>query len=418
MNNIYVGTRIEHGDINRLMGTSISRMNEGLSKNLRSSVLKKGIKKTEQKKKLLFYSVDETLYQQLLKKDVDILVKVDGDELNKRLNEVNSRYPSRMDFDTSEKYKKELESEFENTVEVVGKDKNIRKKPVRKNDYLYKNTRIGKLIYETDGYKWSLGEVGDFFNYIFYKDYVKGFSFTDDPQSGEMETYEWNSSELITRNVFEKYKDTYRYLVKWSSGNNYSRVHLYENGDGEYSSSGGYSYDGFSNHSIIITTKPLTELYNEFRKLDTDIVEFCDYVMCNYCPYGFVGSFFDEYEPVRWNEVYDVIVKTFQPIQMKTQGEYSMDTPDREKVRDILLSNRGVNWMNLEFGLWIKNYILKEKVTKQNTLDFWFNDELFKMSRGIDENTSKETINEEYEKLVEMVSKNGRLEEVFNLFNP
>lgn len=153
MNNIYVGTRIEHDEINRLMGTSISRMNEGLSKKLRSSVLKRGIKKTEQRKKLLFYSVDETLYQQLLKKDVDILVKVDGDELKKRLNEVNSRYPGRMDYDTSEKYKKELESEFENTVEVVGEDKNIRKKPrkiVGKNPY-----RVGDWIFPTG---WSLND--------------------------------------------------------------------------------------------------------------------------------------------------------------------------------------------------------------------------------------------------------------------
>ena len=416
MNNIYVGTRIEHDEMNKLMGTSISRMNEGLSKNLRSSVLKKGIKKTEQRKKLLFYSVDETLYQQLLKKEVDILVKVDGDELKKRLSEVNSRYPRRMDYDTSKKYKKELESEFEKTVEVVGSDKNTRKKPVRKNDYLYKNTRIGKLIYETDGYKGSLGEVEDFFKYIFYKDYVKGFSFRYDPQSGDMKTYEWNSSELTTRNVFEKYQETYSYLIKWSRGDNYSRVHLYKHPDG-YRSSGGYSHDGFSNDSDIITTKPLTELYNEFRKLDTVIVNFCDYVMSNYCPYGFVGRFFYEYDPVNWDEVYDVIVNTFRPIQLRTQGEYSMDTPDREKVRDILLSKRGVDWMKLEFGLWIKNYVLKEEVTKQDILDFWFNDELFKLSRGINNNPPKEIITEEYEKMVEMVTENGRLEEVFNLFN-
>lgn len=153
MNNIYVGTRIEHDEMNKLMGTSISRMNEGLSKNLRSSVLKKGIKKTEQRKKLLFYSVDETLYQQLLKKEVDILVKVDGDELSKRLNEVNSRYPRRMDYDTSKKYKKELESEFEKTVEVVGSDKNTRKNPskiVGKNPY-----KVGDWIYPKG---WSLND--------------------------------------------------------------------------------------------------------------------------------------------------------------------------------------------------------------------------------------------------------------------
>lgn len=153
MKKIYVGTRIEHSEIDKLMGISISRMNEKLSKNLRSSVMNKGIKKTEQGKKLLFYSVDESIYQQLESSGIDILVKVDGDELSKRLREVNSRYPRRMDYTTSKKYKKELEKEFENSVEVVGKDKNIRNNPskvVGKNPY-----KVGDWIYPKG---WSLND--------------------------------------------------------------------------------------------------------------------------------------------------------------------------------------------------------------------------------------------------------------------
>lgn len=151
--NIYIGTRIEHREMNELVGTSISRLNEGLSKNLRSSVLKKGIKKTEQGQKLHFYLVDEVQYQKLTSETDLVLVKVDGDELGRKLQEVNSRYPRRMDYGTSIKYKSELEREFENSVEVVGKDKNIRVKPVKftgKNPY-----KVGDWI---SPFGWNLND--------------------------------------------------------------------------------------------------------------------------------------------------------------------------------------------------------------------------------------------------------------------
>jgi hypothetical protein len=153
MKSFYVGTRIDYSEMNLLLDTSISKMNESLSKKLRSSVLKKGIKKTEQGKKLLFYNVDEEQYNQLISKGINVLVKVDSDELTTKLRDVNSRYPSRMDSSTYMNYESEMEKQFMDTVEVVGKDENFRKstdKVTGKNPY-----KVGDWIRP---YGWNLND--------------------------------------------------------------------------------------------------------------------------------------------------------------------------------------------------------------------------------------------------------------------
>lgn len=418
-NKIYIGTRIEHSKMNELVGTSISRLNEGLSKNLRSSVLKKGIKKTEQGQKLHFYLVDEVQYQKLTSETDLVLVRVDGDELNRKLQEVNSRYPRRMDYGTSMKYKFELEREFENSVEVVGKDKNIRNKPT-KSDYLSGNSKLGKLIYNTDGYNWDLCEVEYFFNYLFHKNYVIGFSYRQDHSNHDLETYDWNNSLPITGDVFSKYEHSYRLLTKWSKLGGYGEMRCYlSDYNGDFTISNGLSYDGFSNDVSITTSKIITELYKEFKKYSENEIQVVRYVMGFYSPIGIYSEFFQK-QDLTWDECVDVYRNIFIPIKEISEPEFvdDFDSLDRERMRDILLSNRGMDWIELEHGLWIKKYILNEDVTREDIVDIWWNNEKSDIPY-VKPKTSKSKLNKIKDEFYSYsYSSESRLEEVYEMFNP
>lgn len=125
---IYIGTRKKSCELTDLIGREIYHLNEKLSKKLRSSVLKHGIKKTEQKKRLEFLSITEDELKKF-KDDIVPLVIIDSNKLSESLNDVNSRYSGRMDWETGQKYKTELEESLESCVTVIGNDTNIRKKP-------------------------------------------------------------------------------------------------------------------------------------------------------------------------------------------------------------------------------------------------------------------------------------------------
>ncbi len=146
---IYVGTRKKSHELTDIIGREIYHLNEGLSKKLRSSVLKHGIKKTEQRKRLEFLIITKDELKKF-KNEIIPLVTIDSEEMIKSLNDVNSRYSGRMDWETGQKYKQELESSLESCVTVIGKDTNFRNKPdVFKGDNPYK---VGDWIKIYNGY--------------------------------------------------------------------------------------------------------------------------------------------------------------------------------------------------------------------------------------------------------------------------
>ena len=415
---LYVGTREPRSSFQNLLNRDIYHLNEGLSKKLRTSVMKKGIKKTEQGKKLMFFSVSGSEYQNLIENKLDVLVKVDEHSLSNKLQEINSKYPRRMDLNLSQKYKVELEKGFLDSVEVVGEDKNIRKKPTKSN-YLSGNSKLGKLIYKTDGYKMYLGEVEEFFNWMFHNGYVIGFEYRDDPQSHQLKEYKWEDSKEKTKDVFNEYQESYRFLTKFSSLGGYSEMRIYlSEHNGEFSVSNGYSYDGFSNNVRITTSKHITELFKEFENELVYDGEFTDSLMNNYSHYG-SWEFFKNYEPITWKECKEVYGNTFIPIIIESEGKdgfYGYDTLNRERMRDILLSKRGKNWMELEHGLWVKKYYLKDDVSKQDIVDIWWNDKksgLLYQNPNISQ-TELEKEREEYDKF--SWSSESRLEEIFEKF--
>lgn len=123
----YIGSRYEWKEISALVGRQVSKLNEGLTKHLRTAVLSKGIKKTEQGVRLDFYSVNEKELNLLLNTEARPLVKVDEAKMSLLLNEVNSKVPRRMDYDTAEKYKRDLAKAFSACVDIIGTDTNERK---------------------------------------------------------------------------------------------------------------------------------------------------------------------------------------------------------------------------------------------------------------------------------------------------
>jgi hypothetical protein len=140
MTNLYIGTRAEYKDINTALGRSVSRLNQRMSDTLRSIARKQGIKKTEQRARLEFYSVNKEELDKLCSEKHQMLISlkgnqplrpliaVDADKMNAGIVETNSRYNGRMDSDTHHKYLKELEQAVEDSVVKIGEDLNIRKR--------------------------------------------------------------------------------------------------------------------------------------------------------------------------------------------------------------------------------------------------------------------------------------------------
>ena len=136
--NIYIGIRKDDELMNGL-GFHY-HLNEGLQKSLRTTAMSQGIKKTEQGRRLEFYSIGSMDNVKKLKnnKDVNMLVYVDGTRLNRVLNEVNGKYPSRMDYDTAKQYKKELAESLGACLQKIGEDTNVRKKVSKTPDTIFK----------------------------------------------------------------------------------------------------------------------------------------------------------------------------------------------------------------------------------------------------------------------------------------
>jgi hypothetical protein len=136
--NYYIGSRYDWSKLNTLLERSVSKLNESLTKNLRTAALAKGIKKTEQGVRLDFYSVNGNELALLQSTDARPLVKVDADKMTLSLNRVNGNYPSSMDWSTAKKYKISLANAFTKCIDVIGTDTNERAKPTKvlgKNPY-------------------------------------------------------------------------------------------------------------------------------------------------------------------------------------------------------------------------------------------------------------------------------------------
>jgi len=151
--NYYIGTRADWSKMNKTLNQSVSRLNERLSQDLRNIALEKGIKKTEQGNKLLFYSVSNSQLDSLMtNNEVRPLLKVDDELMSEKLNKVNSSFPRRMNPNEFSQYKKQLKEAMTDCVEVIGTDTNERAKPkkvVGKNPY-----KVGDWIDTSNQYSY------------------------------------------------------------------------------------------------------------------------------------------------------------------------------------------------------------------------------------------------------------------------
>ena len=136
---IYIGTRIDWETLNNTLNRSVSRLNQKLTKELRTVAMNKGIKKTEQGKRLDLYSVSQTELDTLMSNPkVRPLVKVDSKKMGDALQKVNSSYSRSMDYDTAKLYRKDLDAALTSSLDVIGEDTNERAKPTKvvgKNPY-------------------------------------------------------------------------------------------------------------------------------------------------------------------------------------------------------------------------------------------------------------------------------------------
>lgn len=151
---MYIGTRVDWNELNDTLNRSVSRLNQSLTKSLRTIAMNKGIKKTEQGRRLDLYSVSQEELNTLMKNEkVRPLVKVDSKKLTDGLEKVNASYPRRMDYDTSKKYNKDLNEVLTSSLDVIGTDTNKRAKPTKqtwKNPY-----KVGDWVDTSNQYSYT-----------------------------------------------------------------------------------------------------------------------------------------------------------------------------------------------------------------------------------------------------------------------
>jgi len=153
----YIGVRSDYNTMGKLLDRPMLRLNTGMANNLRTTAMRKGIKKTEQRQRLEFFIVDQQEMDNLLDDtwramqklataaECRPLVKVKADVFSDAINKVNSKpqYQGGMDYKTHNKYKEDLAKSFDKALEVVGTDLNIRKTNPKLPDNPFK---VGDLI--------------------------------------------------------------------------------------------------------------------------------------------------------------------------------------------------------------------------------------------------------------------------------
>lgn len=155
----YIGTRADFDVMNKVI-PSPRRMNQGMSKLLRKAAIDNGIKATEQRKRLEFYSVSaeerETLKDAnndaflALTENVTVrpLVEFNKEEFSDLINKINSKpeYSGGMNYETSCRYESEMRKSLAGILTKIGEDLNTRKKAEKKADCPY---NVGDLLYHS-----------------------------------------------------------------------------------------------------------------------------------------------------------------------------------------------------------------------------------------------------------------------------
>jgi len=153
----YIGVRSDFNTMGKLLDRPMLRLNTGMANHLRTTAMRKGIKKTEQRQRLEFFIVSKEEMDNLLDDswramqklataaECRPLVKVKADVFSDAIDKVNSKpeYQGGMDYDTHNKYKEDLAKSFDKALEVVGTDLNIRKTKPKLPDNPFK---VGDLI--------------------------------------------------------------------------------------------------------------------------------------------------------------------------------------------------------------------------------------------------------------------------------
>ena len=157
MKEYYIGVRSDFATMAKLLGRPMRRLNQKMANSLRTTAMRKGIKKTEQRQRLEFFVVDQQEMDNLLDDtwramqkmataaECRPLVKVQADIFSDAINKVNSKpqYQGGMDHTTYRKYEDELAKSFDKCMKVVGTDLNIRKTKPKLPDNPFK---VGDLI--------------------------------------------------------------------------------------------------------------------------------------------------------------------------------------------------------------------------------------------------------------------------------
>lgn len=138
MKKYYIGNRLSFDDMGSVLGSSVYRLNNRLSETLRSIALRKGIAKTKNKKKLVFYSVEEEQFESLLKPQAATLIAlknnlqwlpliaVDEEKMSSSLKEVNQKYGGRMNREAYKIYNNELQKALDECVVPLNNDRKIK----------------------------------------------------------------------------------------------------------------------------------------------------------------------------------------------------------------------------------------------------------------------------------------------------
>jgi len=136
MNTLYIGTRITHEDIDKLLNRRVGRLSPGFAKCCRKVAMDKGIKQTEKGKRLEFYSVTNDEFSQLTnessqflsklagKPDLRPLIAMDDEILSVKLKSVDSKleYQGSMERSVYQQYERDIRSAISESITKIGDD--------------------------------------------------------------------------------------------------------------------------------------------------------------------------------------------------------------------------------------------------------------------------------------------------------
>ena len=214
MSKYYIGNRLDHSVMAAVLSVeSVSYLNKGMSSKLATVAMQQGIKKSQKGKGLNFWSVTQEQMEFLTAESSATfitlktgdewrpLLVVDADLMTTKLQEVNSKYPQRMDYATSCKYNKDLIAAISASVKKINEDKKIKvvreeKKGniagIKVGDYVrfgYRHPDFGIVTRVTKSSYWFAPVapcVGYISNVNFAKDYFNNVTETTRGDYGDM----------------------------------------------------------------------------------------------------------------------------------------------------------------------------------------------------------------------------------------